>query len=321
MTSLNNFGLRELNIEDAQLYSKYIKSSSYFTGLWASNYPYIWCISRLKSLKVVWKIIDNMLVTFILTKKQFMYMWCLPFGQGNADHVLKVTVKSLLLCNEWNNLNNIKRHAYVNLLNERQILFLSSSKKFRKTFLYKQYKSKEIIWSLEKLVKLEGKNFREIRATRNKLIREHPSIILREYTSSDYENVIALKELWNKTSGKKYKKITDQHLFNQILHNYKELDELIYVATIEERVVGFVTGSILPNGIAWGCISKADPNIKGLSIFLYIEFAKILKAKDPSVNLLHVGSDNNEKGLQQFKDKFRPVEKLHLYALKLRNYH
>lgn len=259
-----------------------------------------------------------MLVTFIMTKKGFMYVWCLPFGKGNADYVISVTKKGLELCNEWNALHNYKKSAYVNLLNEKQIQFLASSNSFRKTFLYKKFDSKEIIWSVDKITQLKGKEYREIRAIRNKLHRDYPSITFREYSPSDYKGVLALKELWNKTSGQKYERITDRNLFHQILHHYQDLNEMIYVATIEEEIVGFVTGSILPNGLSWGCLAKAHPNYKGVSIYLYTEFAKVIRSKDPNVSLIHVGSDNNEKGLRYFKEKFRPVEKLSQYALKLR---
>ncbi|PMC38597.1 hypothetical protein CJ195_09060 [Bacillus sp. UMB0899] len=318
MYKIKNFGLSELMLEDLHLFNKYIKASTYFTGLWASNFPYIWSISRLKNINVYWKIIDSMLVTFIMTKKGFMYVWCLPFGKGNADYVISVTKKGLELCNDWNALHNYKKSAYVNLLNEKQIQFLASSNSFRKTFLYKKFDSKEIIWSVDKITQLKGKEYREIRAIRNKLHRDYPSITFREYSPSDYKGVLALKELWNKTSGQKYERITDRNLFHQILHHYQELNEMIYVATIEEEIVGFVTGSILPNGLSWGCLAKAHPNYKGVSIYLYTEFAKVIRSKDPNVSLIHVGSDNNEKGLRYFKEKFRPVEKLSQYALKLR---
>ena len=272
----------------------------------------------MKNVKVFWKIIDDMLTPFILTRKRFMYVWCLPFGKGDADHVLKVIRKSLLLCKEWNDFHQHEKDAFINLLNERQIQFLSKSTLFKNIFTFKTLQSKEILWSIPKVIQLKGKEFNEIRANKNHLHRNHPSISFREYTPSDNRDVRELKEIWNDTAGQKYKNITDQNLFHVILQHYQALHEMIYVATIEDKVVGIVTGSILPNGLSWGCIAKAHPSYKGLSEFIYTEFAKAINEIDPNVTLLHVGSDNNHEGLRRFKEKFRPVEVLELYALKMR---
>jgi uncharacterized protein len=315
---LQRHGLQEISKDHYHLFSKYIKSTTYFTGLWASNFTYIWSLSQLKNVTVYWKVIDDMLTPFILTKKKFMYIWCLPFGNGDAEDVLRVTRRCLLLCKEWNDLFHHQKRAFVNLMNERQLQFISKSVLFRRSFSFKKYRSKEILWSIPKVTQLKGKEFNDIRSLRNKLRRNNPSLTFRKYTSADYEALVELKEMWNKTSGKKYKKITDTNLFYQVLHHYQDLRELVFVATIEEKVVGFVTGSILPNGLSWGCIAKAHPAYKGLSEFLYTEFAKEIYHKDPEVVLLHVGSDNNQEGLRRFKEKFRPVEILDLYALRLR---
>ena len=315
---LKEHSFKEIRIEDYDLFSKFIQQSSYFTGLWASNFTYIWSLSQLKNIKVFWKIIDHMLVPFIMTKKLYMYVWCLPFGKGNENHVIKVTKKTLLLCKQWNTIYQQKKSATVNLVNERQFQFLASSPLFKENFFYKKYDSKEIIWSVPKLVQLKGKEFSEIRSLRNKLKREHPTILFREYQPTDYKSVKKLKQIWNKTSGQKYKVITDHNLFHQVIHYYQALQEKIYVATVDGKIVGIVTGAILPNGISWGCIAKTLPGYKGLSEYLYTEFAKSMYSINPRLTMLHVGSDNNQEGLRRFKEKFRPIEHLELYALKLR---
>lgn len=308
--------LKEIKLSDYEIYSYFIQRSSYFTGLWASNFTYIWSVSRRKNVKIYWKITDDMLATFVLTKKGYLYMWCLPFGEGDANKVTHVLLKCLTLCREWNRHHSMREKPIVNLLNEPQLHFLSNSKLFRRTFRVKSYESKEMIWSIPKVILLKGKEFADIRNSINRIKNNHPYIQIREYEPSDYKRLLELKTHWNRTSGSKYNRITDDHIFKQVLHHYKSLHETILIATIGQRIVGFVSGAVLPNGIAWGCMAKALPEYRGIYEYLYTEFAKYLHEKNPEIILLHTGSDNNHEGLRRFKNKFRPIFTLNLYSIK-----
>lgn len=315
---LNIENFNEITLQDFELYSTYIKNSSYFTGLWASNFTYIWCLSKKTNLKVYYKFFDEMLVTFIRTKSEFMYIWCLPFGKGNADHVVKVLLKSLEFCKNWNEENQHAKKPFIYLLNEPQRSFLSTSRFFGKRLKITNHKSREIIWDIPKIVERKGKNFSEIRYLLNRLRKNYPTLAFREFTPSDFNEVFLLKKRWNQDSGRKYKQITDDHTFNLVFNHYQSLKEMIFVATIDEKIVGFVTGAILPNGISWGCIAKGDQEVKGIYEYLYTEFARVIAEQNPEVTLLHTGSDGNHEGLRNFKDKFRPAFRLNLYSLRLR---
>ena len=315
---LDTHQLQEIRLIDYEVYSKYMKITPYFTGLWASNFTYIWSLSQLKSINVYWKIIDDMLVTFVLTRKNFMFVWCLPFGKCTPKHILRVVKESLALCRQWNSNHFHKRQPFIHLLNRRQVQFLSKSRFFRKIFITKKLKATEYLWDIPKIIELKGKDFREIRGNRNRILRAHPSIQIRAYVPEDYEEVMHVKNVWNKTAGQKYKSITDANLFQQVLQHYKALHEWIYVVTINEKIVAVVTGAILPNGLSWGCAAKALPGYKGLYEYLYTEFISIIHKIQPEIEILHVGSDNNHEGLRKFKEKFRPLEKLSLYSMKLR---
>ncbi|WP_077211713.1 phosphatidylglycerol lysyltransferase domain-containing protein [Bacillus dakarensis] len=314
----NEYGFRKITLRDYEIYSDYTEVTSYFTGLWASNFTYIWSLSRKKNINVFYKIIDGMLVTFIRTKRNYMFLWCLPIGQGNADHVVKVLMKSLELCRDWNTQYNVTKKPIVYLLNELQLNFLKTSSYFDSFFILTGQKSKEIIWDISKVVERKGKEFQAVRYWLNRIEREYPSLQFRRFTPSDLKQVLFLKKRWNEASGKRYSRITDNHTFTQIFRHYQSLHELIFVATIDDRVVGVVTGEILPNKLAWGCIAKGLPEIKGIYEFLYTEFARNIQELNPEINLLLTGSDNNHEGLRTFKEKFNPVLKLKLYSLKLR---
>ena len=142
--------------------------------------------------------------------------------------------------------------------------------------------------------------------------------MVRNYAKEDYEQVMVLANHWSNTSGQKYSYIFDNVYFNEIIKNYCELEHLILVVEVDEKIVGMVSGGELPTGQSWWCFSKFRNDFDGLSEFLIIELAKEINKINPKIELMNAADDLGPGGLRYFKEKFRPALDLRRFLIKLK---
>ena len=62
--NVGKWSFNVIDISDKALYSKYIGKTQYPANLWSSNFDFLWAISQSPARKVLWKLVDDMLVTF-----------------------------------------------------------------------------------------------------------------------------------------------------------------------------------------------------------------------------------------------------------------
>jgi hypothetical protein len=310
---LGKWKFHKIEITDLALFSKYIKATQYPANLWSSNFAYLWAISQSSIRKVLWKIVDNMLVTFVHSDKDTLYICCLPFGKANPEKVTRVLKKCTQYCYNWNKQD--KSRTMIKMINSDQLDFLRRCPEFDKTFRLVNWKGIERHNDIKKLVALEGSEFSDIRNRINKFHRDNPNAVISEFSNDDYNELIELGDRWKNTSGKKYKNIFDTVYFKEITRHYKELKQTILVIKNDEKIIDMISGSELPTGDAWGSVVKFVEGIPGLSETLIIEFAKKLNEINSLIRLINVGSDIGAGGLREYKLKFRPVLNLKRYEI------
>lgn len=313
---LGSWTFNEIKIEDMSMYSEYIKTTKYPANLWSSNFAYLWAAGQSNMRKVLWKVIDDMLVTFAYSINNTLYLMCLPFGGGTPEEVVNVLMKCLRFCCEVN--NNDTSKAAVRTVNSMQLEFLRESPVFEKYFKVIPLVGIEKHFSVKNLVSLEGKRFTNLRQKINRFRKLYPNAIIRKYTPNDYNEVMLLGEHWADTSGKKYARIFDNVYFREIIKHCNELNHLVFVVELEGKIIGMVSGGELPTGQSWGCLSKFIREFEGLSEFLIVEFAREIYKTNSGIEYMNTGSDLGSSGLRFFKDKFRPVLNLKRYGLKLK---
>jgi len=313
---IGSWNFKEIKLEDMKMYDEFIKNTEYPANLWSSNFAYLWASGQSSSKKILWKIVDGMLVTFAYSRKGTLYLMCLPFGRGKAEDVVNVVMKCLMYCYEWNKHNKSK--SVVRMVNSMQLEFLKKLPGFSNHFKAIPLVGLEKHFSVKKLVKLEGKEFRSVRKKINRFRNLYRNIVVRDYKPDDYEKVMQLGEYWSNTSGKKYSRIFDKVYFNEIVKHYKELNHIILLVEDGDKIIGLVSGSELPTGQSWGCLSKFMYEYDGLSEFLIVEFARKINKVNPHIEYMNTGSDLGPGGLRAFKDKFRPVLNLKRYEIQLR---
>ena len=310
---LGRWTFHEIELKDMNMFSEYIKATEYPANLWSSNFAYLWASSQSSLRKVLWKVVDDMLVTFGYSYKNTLYLFCLPFGKGNPRQVMSVLHHCMKYCYDWN--HQEKQRTLVKMINDCQLEFLRSCPGFDKLFQLVTLQGIERHFGVKNLVSLTGKDFSTLRNKVNKFHRENPDAVIRRYRQSDYKDLIELGKHWCSVAGKKYASIFDKVYYQKLIKHFDELNQIILVVEKGHQIIGMVSGGELPTGQAWGSVLKYTEGIPGLSEMLSIEFARELNKINPNVELLNVGSDLGPGGLRDYKLKFRPVLNLKRYQV------
>jgi uncharacterized protein len=313
---LGKWDFHEIKLEDINIYSEFIKATEYSANLWSSNFAYLWASSQSSLRKILWKVVEDMLVTFGLSFKNSLYLFCLPFGEGNPEKLMNVVLKCMKYCYDWNNQEN--NRTMVRMINHNQVEFLQNNSEFNNLFRLVTFQGIERHLDVKKLVSLIGKDFSTIRNKVNKFHRENPNAVVRSYQKSDYDKLIELGKHWGSVSGRKYANIFDNAYYREMINHYDELNQSILVVQKNDQIIGMVSGGELPTGQAWGSLLKYEEEIPGLSEMLSVEFARELNKINPMIELMNVGSDLGAGGLRDYKLKFRPVLNLKRYQIYLK---
>ncbi|NLG82521.1 MAG: DUF2156 domain-containing protein [Bacilli bacterium] len=307
--------LENITLADKSLYDTYIKSCQYPVNCWSGNFTYIWAHNHSRNLKIYKTFINDFLVTFIRTNKGRMYLPTLPFGSGNPNQLIECLRIASLVCLNQNKAANISNKAVINPINEAQLSYLKQAPDFSTYFYESKLTGLERHYSIKKLLTLKGKEFQQIRNKLNRFKKKYPHAIIRKYEDKDFKQVKELNKLWINESGKKYKRIIDGFYFEPIIKNHQSLNHTILVIEIDNKIVGLISGEVLPNKNAWGCLTKFDKNYDGISETLTIEFIKALHKEHPYITTINVGSDLGDKGLAFNKERYRPVHNYKRYCL------
>jgi uncharacterized protein len=313
---LGKWDFHEIKLEDINIYAEYIKATEYPANLWSSNFAYIWASSQSRLRKILWKVIDDMLVTFVHSYKNSLYLFCLPFGEGYPEKLMNVVLKCLKYCYNWNNQENSR--TMVKMINHNQVEFLQKNSEFDNLFRLVTMQGIERHLDIKKLVSLIGKDFSTIRNKVNKFHRENPNAVIRRYQKCDYDELIKLGKHWGNVTGKKYANIFDKSYYREMLNYSDELNQIILIVQTGNQIIGMVSGGELPTGQSWGSLLKYKEGIPGLSEMLSVEFAREIHRLNPRVELMNVGSDLGAGGLRDYKLKFRPVLNLKRYQIYLK---
>ena len=314
--TLGKWDFHEIKLEDIKLYSEFIKATQYPANLWSSNFAYLWASSQSNLRKILWKVVEDMLVTFGLSYKNSLYLFCLPFGEGNPEKLMDVVLKCLKYCYDWNKQEN--NRTMVRMINHNQLEYLRNCSEFDNLFRLVTFQGIERHLDVKKLVTLTGKDFSTVRNKINRFHRENPNTVVRKYQKSDYEELIELGKHWGSIAGRKDANLFDKLYYPELIKHCDELSQIILVVQNGNQIIGMVSGGELPTGQAWGSLLKYEAGIPGLSELLSVEFARELNTINPMLEMINVGSDLVPGGLRDYKLKFRPVLNLKRYQIYLK---
>jgi Uncharacterized conserved protein (DUF2156). len=314
--TLGKWSFYEIRLQNIDTYSEYIQATEYPANLWSSNFAYLWSSSQSSLRKILWKIVDDMLVTFGHSYKNSLYLFCLPFGKGNPEKLMNVVLKCMKYCYDWNHQENDR--TMIRMINQQQLEYLRSCPEFDDSFRPVTLQGIERHLDVKKMVSLAGKDFSTLRNKINKFQRENTGAVFRKYQKTDDGGLMELGKHWSKAAEKKYTAIFDKVYYREFIKHSGELNQSIFVVQNGKQIMGMVSGGELPTGQAWGSLLKYETGITGLSEFLSVEFAREIHKMNPGVELMNIGSDLGAGGLRDYKLKFRPVLNLKRYQLYLK---
>ncbi|MGD8401770.1 MAG: phosphatidylglycerol lysyltransferase domain-containing protein, partial [Bacillota bacterium] len=260
---LGRWTFHEIELKDISMYSEYIKATEYPANLWSSNFAYLWASSQSSLRKVLWKIVDDMLVTFGHSYKNTLYLFCLPFGKGSPGQVMNVLDNCLKYCYNWN--NHEKHRTLVRMINDCQLGYLRSCPEFDNLYQLVTLQGIERHFAIEKLTALTGKNFHNVRSRVKKFYRENQDVIVRRYRADDYEDLIRLGDHWESAAARRNIVVFDKVYYRELIKHCAELEQIILVFQKGHQIVGMVSGGELPTGQTWGSLIKYEEGITGLS--------------------------------------------------------
>ncbi|PKM88589.1 MAG: hypothetical protein CVU87_07105 [Firmicutes bacterium HGW-Firmicutes-12] len=226
-TIRESFELKEISLTDRDLYFDYMKISEFPTNVFSWYFPYLWSSSQSSIRKIRWSMFDDMLVTFAHTRRDILYLWCLPFGPGGLEKVIEVLYQSLKYCTQWNKEKGFK--PMVRTINNPQLEYLQKYSNFSKLFYTKRLNGIERLHSMKNLLTLPGRDFGKIRNKMRKFHKNQPEALLREFEQQDYDALLELQDYWNNTTGKKYKRIYDSVRYCETIKHFQKLQHLILV--------------------------------------------------------------------------------------------
>ncbi len=312
---LGDWIFHPLQLTDKKLYEEYMRNTVYFTDEFSWNFTWLWIYVQTSRTKVLWKLVDNMFITFVQSRKDYLYLWALPLGNGTADQVVETLYKCMQYCCHYN--RNRKSVTMVNRINDKQIDFLSTSKNFYSYFKLQPLQGVERYFGIQNLITLSGKQYSNIRNHISRFKTNYPTAVIRRSVHQDYPQLLHLKKSWNTTARKKYQRITDDLRYRKLIAHAYRLDHLILVAEIDHTIVGMISAGVCPSGHCWSYFLKTDLSIGGLSETLIIHLAQALHTLYPSAEYINMGNDPVEDDTHSFKQKFRPVLSLKKYRLYL----
>lgn len=314
MAALNTIhDLNVLRLEDQAIYLDHAHQSSCPVTSWWTHFPYYWGYSLTGRRKSLWAIVDGLFVPFIFSGKYLAILF-MPFGKGTPAAYLEVLRKSLNLCAQVN--RSQQHYTYVKWVTEDQVQFLRQTPGFDHLFYPQEIpQGPEFHYSVQALLTLEGKEFARLRLKKNRLEKNYPDIVFREYIPADYQQMILLNEKWLADAQNRYTGIFDSAYYPAFLKHHDQFGHITLVAEKNGTIIGMVSGAVTPNGQSYCFLRKALREYVGLSETLVIRLAQAIHAQDQNVEFLNDGGAGGKHGMTVFKSQLRPRVVMNRYRL------
>ncbi|OGY12212.1 MAG: hypothetical protein A3A58_00565 [Candidatus Blackburnbacteria bacterium RIFCSPLOWO2_01_FULL_41_27] len=178
----------------------------------------------------------------------------------------------------------------------------------------------EVVYDVELLTELKGKEFAKLRNTRNKFLNK--VMHFNAVNSSNLEDVLTVLENWQRYQGFKYSKNRyekEQFSLRKFAEYFAGLDRFCFeVGYVEEVPLCIVAMHKNNNNVDFGTLyiikglNKSEAGgIHGISDAAYCYCFK--KAKEMGLKYLNDGELGHEEGTRQHKLRFKPVQFLKSY--------
>lgn len=282
---LKQAGFKPLGSQDRPLYQKYFNGpvldlcfsalTAYWTAIFYKEYSGCLCL---------------------IMREEGRYFALAPMGQGNAREAVAK------LCELFSRAGLKARFEYIPAGN------LELFKDFKLGF---DARFSDCVLPAEQLLRLSWK-FKHKTADYNHFIRTVPGAAVHPFDKAHFSLFIEALNGWC------LKRDCAQCLFGcekDVLKKYIEnapFNGACGIAVTDcGRPIGCLVGE-RSNHYLYYCLGKSLPQYSGLSVYMYVEFAR----REPA-EWINLGSDGGMEGIRRFKDKFAPYTRLDKYWAEL----
>lgn len=299
-TRKGGMNLNPLKLKDKKLFNKYLK----FKNHELSNYSFINIFIWKKLFKIYWKIINGNLCIFF--KDNFGYfMYLPPLGKNISPETIK---KCFWIMNKLNINKDVSRIE--NVEEEGIGLYQKLGYKFFP-------KDKEYLCKVNKLIDLKGNKFKSKRSSYNFFIKNYRYKLLK-YKDTLEKKVLNLHFNWQKnrrgnSSDNIYQDLLQDttYYLEVALKYFKKLGLIGYCVEIDNKIEAFTCGFKINQEIFCVLFEITNLEIKGLSSFIFREFAKKLK----NFKTLNIMDDSGLYNLRVTKLSYRPFQGVNSFII------
>lgn len=171
-------------------------------------------------------------------------------------------------------------------------------------------KSKDYIVERSAIATLASQRYKAKRALFNFFNKSYAHVF-RDYERNDYAHVVALYDAWaahraRKNDDEIYKMLLEDNAsaLKVMLEDYDALDLRAKVVEVDGRICAFTSGFSLAQDIFCVNFEFCDDSFKGLSQFIFAEFAR----SQEGYSFINMMDDCDIKNLRWTKNSFHPIK-------------
>ena len=175
-----------------------------------------------------------------------------------------------------------------------------------------QEKDAEYLYDPGRIWAAQGPEFRDLRKQVRRFEGDFDTRF-RAMTVGDVPGCEALLKHWRKRQGRKHPFLLDWGYTRAALDGFSAWtvpDLCGWCVELDGRIAAFALAGRMGENMAQFFVAKTDPDVPGLSMFLRYRVYGDLS----HYPLVNDAGDLGLPGLRQFKEKFRPVARLRVYA-------
>lgn len=296
-------GLKTLHVDDLAIFKKQTQKADKSGWVYYFPFLYFWSLSNSRELLIGEQ--NNSVKLFLLRnlnkeiKPKFeLFIPPLPFNESVLESALDTLYKY-----------DKKYKAKILWVDRDDLKKIRSFSKFD-DILFKP-REQEYIYDPKIYNNLSGNKFRHIRRGINK-IKDLKNVEVIDYSDKYLEDCLKLLDIWKSEQSIKYRTLGDLTYTGLCLKNFhlfenKNLFGLII--KVNNEIKSFAFSGEMTKNIGNLFISKSDPNINGLNV--YMQYLMLMKMQN--LEFLNAASDMGYEGLRFNKQSFRPVKMLNMY--------
>ncbi|MBM3251841.1 MAG: DUF2156 domain-containing protein [Candidatus Omnitrophica bacterium] len=284
--------MKILELKDKPIFEKYLNLKKHNLSTFSFANIFIW-----KDIfKIFWQVIDGALCIF-MQDSIGCFMYLPPLGNKLDGNVINDCFSVM------DRLNYNKDVSRIENVEKEDLEF------YKPLRLNCKFKSDEYLYLKKDLISLSGNKYKSKRSAYNYFLKNYDFRYL-NYNSKYKKECLQLYKNWLRQRKLKYKDsvyqkmLQDNYSTNLLaLTHYKNLGLVGKIIKIDDKIKAYSLGFKLNNNTFCVLFEITDLKIKGLSQFIFREFAKELNG----LHWVNIMDDSGLDNLKKVKISYRPA--------------